>query len=533
MASGKTCVGRELASLEGLPFIDLDQRIEEHAGEAIASMLARDGEAAFREIESTVLSQVIEQASHQPSVVATGGGTPTISANLKSMREAGLVVELGAQFETVARRASQDGGASKRPLLAGDRATILDLFGSRQTFYRQAHATVSVEGRTPLEIASRVASLRTLARSSPRPRSICALSDRAYPIIISAGVLDGVGALLAKRKPDASKVAIVTDDNVGPLYLNRVRASLETAGFAVRSISVAPGEASKSPQKHAELAEALVGSGLDRSSVVVALGGGVVGDLAGFVASSLFRGVPIVQVPTTLLAMTDSAIGGKTGVNLASGKNLLGAFWQPLLVVADPEVLSTLPERELRAGFGELYKYGLLDGERLYSLIDAYTSTAGVAERSATSLAEETIARCAGYKSAIVTRDEREITGERAQLNLGHTIGHAIEKAAGYGTLLHGEAVALGLIASARVSQALGLCGSELESRITRSLEGAGLDVALDDWMRPDVLSAVGVDKKRTGKRIRFIALRGVGVPEIAEIDTDEITKILLPTAQA
>jgi 3-dehydroquinate synthase len=303
----------------------------------------------------------------------------------------------------------------------------------------------------------------------------------------------------------------------------------------VIAANVPAGEASKQHARYAELLELMVQGGLTRGSTIVALGGGMVGDLAGFVAATLYRGIAVVQLPTTVLAMVDSAIGGKTGINIAAGKNLVGAFWQPRAVIADPAVLATLPARELRAAFGELVKYGLLDGEPLLDAVAALAPLAAEAAETARPgpLADpgrraaltRVIARCAAYKSWVVARDERERSGERALLNLGHTVGHAIEAAADY-TVLHGEAVALGLLAACRVSAHLGRCGPALEARVADILARAGLDVALDPWLRPDVLSRIGVDKKRAGSQVKFIVPEAVGRCVVEPLEITAVQRI-------
>jgi len=260
----------------------------------------------------------------------------------------------------------------------------------------------------------------------------------------------------------------------------------------------------------------------------VALGGGVVGDLAGFVAASLFRGIALVQVPTTLLAMTDSSIGGKTGVNSALGKNLIGAFWQPKLVWADPLTLSTLPKRERVAAFGELVKYALLD-DAIWPLVVRCAQHIGDESGQGfvvEDVLSELIRACAALKAAIVSADERE-SGLRATLNLGHTVAHAIESAAGYGSVLHGEAVALGLLATCRVSHALGYCSDELESQVSKILATAGLDVELEPWLRNEVLNRIGVDKKRTGSRVRFVVVSKPGDIRLHEIELAELISLL------
>jgi 3-dehydroquinate synthase len=291
------------------------------------------------------------------------------------------------------------------------------------------------------------------------------------------------------------------------------------------AISIEPGEASKSFRTYEWLCNELVARGLDRSSLIVAVGGGVVGDLAGFVAATLFRGIGIIHFPTTLVAMTDSAIGGKTAIDLPAGKNLVGAFHQPLAVYCHLSALDTLPERERRAGFGELWKYALLDGSELWRAVDACAAWGATGGPRPPEL-REMIRACIAYKAAIVSRDERELTGQRALLNLGHTIGHAIESASG---LHHGEAVGLGLIASARVSAALGLASPALEAEVVDALRRTGLPADLAPYLSDDVLARVGVDKKRVGSRVRFIAVRKVGACEPVEIAITELRRILRP----
>jgi 3-dehydroquinate synthase len=298
----------------------------------------------------------------------------------------------------------------------------------------------------------------------------------------------------------------------------------------VTRVPVPVGEPAKSIGAYAALCDQLVAAGLDRSSAVIALGGGVVGDLAGFAAATIYRGVPLVQVPTTLVAMVDSAIGGKTGINLAAGKNLVGAFWQPRLVLADPDALVTLPARERRAAFGELVKYALIDGEDLYAATEALgPAVARDPWAGAPPGLGTLIRRCTAIKSWIVSRDEREQSGERALLNLGHTVGHAIEAAAGYGEILHGEAVALGLLAACRVSAALELAPPALERRVADTLASGGLSTDLDPWLRPDVLERIAVDKKRTGTGIRFVALSGPGHTRLVTIEMDRLAAALAP----
>ncbi|MCB9574224.1 MAG: 3-dehydroquinate synthase [Kofleriaceae bacterium] len=314
---------------------------------------------------------------------------------------------------------------------------------------------------------------------------------------------------------------------MAPLWGDAVATALATVlGTPPTVLTFPAGEASKTLATFDHLCHRAVAAGLDRSSAIVALGGGVVGDLAGFVAASLFRGIACVQLPTTLVAMVDSAIGGKTGVDLGAGKNLVGAIWQPRLVAAALPWLDTLPVRERRAAFGELWKYAVLDGEGTWAGVEALAGWARGDAPADPAVLARVIRRAAAYKAWIVGRDERERSGERALLNLGHTVGHAIEGASDW-RLLHGECVALGLVAAARVSVALGLCDPDLEGRLAAALAGTGLDADVDPWLRDDVLDGLAVDKKRSGRHVKFVAVRKVGRCEVVAVEVTELRRIL------
>jgi 3-dehydroquinate synthase len=347
-----------------------------------------------------------------------------------------------------------------------------------------------------------------------------ALGDRAYDIVIGREVLPSLGARIAALRPGV-RTAIVTDRTVAKHWLEPAEASLAAAGIPSSRIIVEEGEGSKSYAGLTQVSEALIAAKIERNDLVIALGGGVVGDLAGFTAAILRRGVDFVQVPTSLLAQVDSSVGGKTGINSAQGKNLIGAFHQPLLVVADTAVLDTLSPRQFRAGYAEVAKYGVLGDEAFFAWLEANYADifSGGAAR------EHAIATSCRAKAAIVSRDERE-TGERALLNLGHTFGHALEAATGFSDrLFHGEGVAIGMVLAAEFSASLGMISPNDAARVKRHLVAVGLPTRLQDiggfaqegLADADALMALmAQDKKVKRGKLTFILLEAVGRAVIA-----------------
>jgi 3-dehydroquinate synthase len=336
------------------------------------------------------------------------------------------------------------------------------------------------------------------------------LPEHRYEIRIEPGSLGALGAELRALAPHG-QCALVADSAVQALYGEAVEKSLIAAGYTPVSAVVSGGEAAKNLATVEELYGVLLESRLERRSPLIALGGGITGDVAGFVAATYLRGVPFVQCPTTLLAMVDSSVGGKTGVNVPQGKNLIGAFHQPVLVVADPLVLRTLPARELRCGIAECIKHAIIRDERLFSFIES-----GLEAILAISTEEITdlIQRNVEIKAAVVMEDERE-QGVRAHLNFGHTFGHAIESTTGYGAVLHGEAVGLGMLAAARVAADLGLCGEDLASRLQELLLAVGLPIRVDLPDNATLCESMRHDKKVIDQRIRLILPLALGEVEI------------------
>lgn len=354
------------------------------------------------------------------------------------------------------------------------------------------------------------------------------LGARRYEVRIRPGLLEDAGAQVAPLL-SRPRVAILTDANVAAHHLPAFQAALARAGIASEALALPAGEATKGWEGLRRATEWLLDQRIERRDMVVALGGGVIGDLAGFAAAILRRGVRFVQVPTTLLAQVDSSVGGKTGINAPQGKNLLGAFHQPSLVLADPLVLASLPERDFRAGYGEVAKYGLLGDAGFFDWLEAH----GPGLRADPVRLAQAVARSVAMKAAIVARDETE-TGERALLNLGHTFGHALEAATGYSDrLLHGEAVGLGCVLAFDLSARLGLCPPEAPSRVAAHLRAMGLPVRLAQVPGglPDAQALIGLmgqDKKVVDGRLRLILARGIGEAIQSEgVDTEPLLQVL------
>jgi len=352
------------------------------------------------------------------------------------------------------------------------------------------------------------------------------LGERSYEIVIGSGTLRSLPKLLADRSPSARHAIVITDGNVEKLHGVRAAEILASAEIECDVLVVEAGESSKSVETAEALWRKMLELGADRKTIVVAVGGGVVGDLAGFVAATFARGVPFFQVPTTLLAQVDSSVGGKVGVNLPDAKNMVGAFWQPLGVVADTDVLATLPDREYRSGLAEVVKYGVILDAELFSYLE---NEVEAINRRDTAVLEHLVARCCRLKADVVEQDELELSGRRAVLNYGHTLGHAIEAVAGYGKYLHGEAVAIGMMMAARLARRLGRVDEKMIDRQRQLLLALHLRVAADVRLDEGALfAAMQHDKKVQQGRIRFVLPSRLGHVELVDnVPLDDVRSAL------
>jgi shikimate kinase/3-dehydroquinate synthase len=508
MGAGKTSVGRRLALRLGMPFRDADHEIEQAAACTIADFFERHGEAEFRQGERRVIQRLL---AGPPCVLATGGGAFMDPATRALIRQGALSVWLRCSLQTLVRRTS---ARAHRPLLrSGDPAQILAaLMAQRHPIYAEADVIVDCTDDSPDVTTTRVMDA-VLAYRAPI-RVAVPLSANPYEVVIGQGLITRAGAHLAAILPQ-KRAVIVTDQTVAALHLPGLTAGLTEAGFDLRQVVVAAGEASKSLSVYGQITDAMLEEGVERRTAIIALGGGVIGDLAGFAAATVLRGLPFVQIPTTLLAQVDSSVGGKTGINTAYGKNLLGAFHQPRIVLADTATLATLPRRELQAGYAEIVKAGLIGSKPLYHWCEAHGAALLDGDPG---LQAEAVAGACAFKAATVTDDEREEKpeGGRALLNLGHTFAHALEAECGYtGALLHGEAVALGLVLAFRLSEKLSVCPHGTADRIAAHLHACGMVAELRELGRPfsapRLIAHMQRDKKMRDGTLTFVLAHGIG----------------------
>ena len=482
--SGKSTLGRGLAESTHTPFYDLDAIIEERADRPISQIFEGQGEPAFRELESQALQDLLLR---QPGVVALGGGALLNDANRSLVEDAGQVICLSVPFEILLERMKAQKG--QRPLLAGEtEGRLAGLLESRQVHYASFGLRLEA-GQEPIEdlLWRTQVSLGVFYVSG---------MGKGYDVRILPGALDHLGDSLRRRSLHGP-LALISDNNVTPLYAQRALVSLQEAGYPVKLIEIPSGEVHKTVNTVGRLWAEMLAAGLERGSTVVALGGGVVGDLAGFAAATYMRGVRWVVVPTSLLAMVDASLGGKTGADLPEGKNLVGAFHPPDLVLTDPEVLQTLPEVELRNGMAEVVKHAILADPELFKLCGQ--GLQGVGDRWAW-----LVRRAVAVKVAVIREDPYE-RGRRASLNLGHTLGHAIELASDF-RIRHGEAVSIGTVAAARLARQMEIAETGLVEEIVQVLEAWGLPVEIPHGLDPQrIIEGARRDKKRAGGVARFV----------------------------
>ena len=515
--TGKTVVGQDVAELLGWTFVDTDDVLERLAGKSIEAVFADDGEAAFRVLESKALAEVCKDGNQ---VVATGGGMVIDPSNQTLMTESGYVVCLEASPETIIQRLFSATSENKnvRPLLQGNnplkRALVLK--AGRQAAYAEAQWTVHTDKLGVQDVAREVVRASRMFGAETDAPELAHAGDLAAtvrsatgpcPVYAGTGLIEDIGTL-CRNAGLTSTAYVISDSNVFYTHGRKVQTSLEAADIPVHTFVVPAGETSKSVETLEACYQWLAERRAERGHFIVAVGGGVIGDLAGFTAATFNRGLPVVQVPTSLAAMVDASIGGKTAINLTAGKNLVGAFHQPRMVLADVESLGSLPDRERAAGWAEAVKHGLILDADLFLTFENHAEAITNLDQPLTS---EVVRRSMAVKADVVTRDERETLGLRILLNYGHTIGHGLETATEYGTLLHGEAVAIGMTAAVRISRGMGLVGDDVVERQDKVLKLYGLPTRMPGADREAVRRAMSVDKKTTAGNIRWVLLEGIG----------------------
>ncbi len=492
--TGKSTIGEILARNLNLPFIDLDRVMELNAGLPNSQIMEQRGEAVFRDVETAALIEVVGHASSvadlKDTVIALGGGALLRDESRGFVERHGKVILLMAELKTLLERLHDD--SNKRPLLSGDLETRLSaLLEKRSEHYDSFPLKIHVDGRTPEQSAYQIQAM--LGR-----HHLSAMGE--YDVIIDT----------VERVTNSlhSNSIIVTDENVAKFHLERIKQAI---GQDAKSVVIAAGEEHKNLETVLRLWKSFLENGLDRKSTVIALGGGVIGDLTGFAAATYMRGINWIGIPTTLLSMVDASIGGKTGFDMPEGKNLIGAFHPPKLVLADAQLLSTLPDRELISGMAEVVKHGIISDPELFELCKHGMDW--VRDNL-----EAIVKRAMAVKIKVIEQDPYE-KGFRAALNLGHTVGHAVELVSKF-ELRHGEAVAIGTVVEAKYAERIGIARKDLADTISEAFSGLGLPTQIPEKMpHEEIIRAMRVDKKKSAKAIRFALPVEIGKVELVEVD--------------
>jgi len=493
--TGKSTAGRILAENLNLPFVDLDDQIEAKSKMSITEIFRTEEESGFRERESQALRSVLDSGQ---LVIALGGGALISTVNRDLAVENGQVVVLKAPIDVLLTRLGQD--QTHRPLLSGDAGTRLqNLLIERGPHYDSFLNQVETGDKSPEDVAWQL----EVQLGMFHLRAMASRKNPGYDVRVIPGGLDDLGEMLLARGLNGP-VVIVTDKNVGKYYLKRVLKSIQRSGYEPHNITILPGEENKTLDTVSQIWDGFLAAKIERGSTIVGLGGGVVGDLAGFAAATYLRGVPWVAVPTSLLAMVDSGMGGKTGADLPKGKNLIGAFHPPRLVLVDPDVLKSLPRIEFNNGMAEVFKHGVIaDPELMRICADNPTQSDSV---GLFKLVRQGIA----VKAKIIEDDPYE-AGFRAALNYGHTVGHGVELVSNF-RIRHGEAVSIGMVVESKLAEIIGLASGGLSKEIAKSLESIGLPVSIPPELdKAEIIAAMKRDKKVAGGRVKFALPAAIG----------------------
>jgi len=510
MGSGKTTVGKLLAAKLGYGFVDTDDLVEALSQKSIPRIFAEEGEEMFRRWESMAIDQAL---GREKTVIAVGGGAVCFRDNLDKIRKNGQLLLLKASIATIVKRLGAD---ASRPLLQGEdkEGQIRDILAKRALFYNRISLQIPTDGQSPKAVAEEILQILPLESRALRVD----LGERSYPLYFQKEGLRNLPLLMQRHCP-SERAVLITNQVVNRLYGKALAKSLKGA-VELKTIVLPDGEKTKNLKTLASIYAKLVEYKVDRKTPLIALGGGVIGDLVGFAAASFLRGVPFLQIPTTLLAQVDSSIGGKTGVDLPEGKNLVGAFYQPRFVLIDENFLKTLKARELICGLAEVIKYAAIFDAKLFRSLEQGMD--GILHGKGAGL-EPIVRRCCELKAWVVERDEKETSGLRAKLNFGHTLGHAIESLTNYRKYTHGEAIAMGMVYAARLShRRAGLPERDVQ-RLQALIQRAGLPVAMPHFSKAAYRKALMQDKKRVSSQLHFVYLSKVGKSAVIPTPLEEV----------
>lgn len=541
--TGKSTVGPLLAEALGWELLDTDAMVEAQHG-SIGDIFRKRGEAHFRGLEAEALR---EACSRENAVIVGGGGVVISSKCRRLMADGGFVVCLEARPETILRRLREDSDVESflRPLLDADDplARIRELKAARQSVYALCDWTVHVDSLAPEQVVEEIVRARdrlaatsfsdpdrfASAAEEPVWSDLAAVirtnSSSYYPVIVRWGALAELGPRL-RDAGIAQRAYVISDEQVWHHIGDEVEASLSAAEVPFESYIVSPGEATKTLGTASAIYDWLIEKKTERGHTVVTVGGGMVTDLGGYVAATFARGLPLVHVPTSVLAMVDAAIGGKVAVNHARAKNMIGAFYQPKMVLADPAVLRTLSERE-HSGWAEAIKHAMIADE---DYLRFFEDNAGGILKLEPELTTEAIGRSVAIKAGVVMADEKETTGRRATLNYGHTLAHAIESTTNYERFRHGEADAIGMMCAAEISRGMGLTSGDVIERQKAVLEQFKLPTSADGLDREKIMAAIALDKKVQANKVRWVLLEGIGRPVVRDDVSPEVVEAALDT---
>ena len=529
--TGKSLVAKEIAQRLNWGFVDTDVEIVKLAGKPISEIFQQDGESKFRELERQVIEKTCQQ---KRLVIAIGGGAIINLRNYELLTKSGFIFCLEAKPETIHQRLFQNGTydsrAEVRPLLAEENPmeSIRQLKISRQPYYANVDWTIHTDILNISQVAREVIrgwKLLCSVRNDIDKDVACWVrtATQDYPVFVGCGLLDKLGEKVEKLG-SSGRVVIISDETVFSIYGHKVEEVLRKVGLIVDSFVVPSGEENKTIDSAIKIYDFLVEKQVERGDILIALGGGMVGDLAGFVAATFLRGISWVQVPTSLVAMVDASIGGKVGINHSLGKNLIGTFYQPSFVLADCRTLVSLPQRELTSGWAEVIKYGLIMDEGFLGFLETNVNKLTELELATV---HQAIVRSATIKAQIVSEDEKEV-GKRIILNYGHTIAHGLEAASQYRQFLHGEAVAIGMMGAAKLSQKRGLLSVKAVEWQRSLLQKFGLAVSFTGLDLVDITEAMKLDKKVKAKEIRWVLLQNLGSATIrSNVPQQDVLSVL------